>query len=112
MPRTRSERLASVAPPAISVLISAFNNARTLPRAIESILGQTVSDLELVVIDDGSADGSAEVAREAIGADPRGRVLAFEENSGIPRALNAGLAEVKAPWSPSRTPTIGLSRPA
>jgi glycosyltransferase involved in cell wall biosynthesis len=78
-------------PPAVTVLIGAHDNEATLPRAIASILGQTEANLELIVIDDGSRDQSATVAREAIGADPRGRVMRLERNVGIARSLNAGM---------------------
>ena len=77
--------------PAVTVLIGAYDNEATLPRAIGSILAQTEANLELIVIDDGSRDHSARVAREAIGADPRGRVMRLERNVGIARSLNAGL---------------------
>jgi glycosyltransferase involved in cell wall biosynthesis len=84
-------------PPAVTVLIGAYDNEATVPRAIASILGQTETDLELIVIDDGSSDGSAAAAREAIGSDPRGRVMALERNLGIARSLNAGLEAAAAP---------------
>ncbi len=84
-------------PPAVTVLIGAYDNEATVPRAIASILGQTESSLELIVIDDGSSDGSAAAAREAIGSDPRGRVIALERNLGIARSLNAGLEAATAP---------------
>jgi glycosyltransferase involved in cell wall biosynthesis len=84
-------------PPAVTVLIGAYENAGTLPRAIASILEQTERRLELIVIDDGSADGSAAVAGEAIGSDPRGRVVRLERNVGIAQSLNAGLRAATAP---------------
>lgn len=84
-------------PPRVSVLIGAYNNAATLPRAIDSILSQTLADLEVIVIDDGSKDHTAEVARSAADADPRIRVLALEANVGISRSLNLGIAEARAP---------------
>jgi glycosyltransferase involved in cell wall biosynthesis len=83
--------------PAVTVLIGAYDSAATLPRAIASILGQTEKRLELIVIDDGSRDPSASVAREAIGSDPRGHVVQMERNVGIARSLNAGLREAAAP---------------
>lgn len=83
--------------PAVTVLIGAYDNERTLPRAIASILGQTERRLELIVIDDGSRDGSATAAAEAIGSDPRGRVMRLERNLGIARSLNAGLEAAAAP---------------
>lgn len=84
-------------PPAVTVLIGAYENERTVARAVESILGQTEGDLELIVIDDGSRDGSAAVAREAIGSDARGRVVRLERNVGIARSLNEGLRAAAAP---------------
>lgn len=84
-------------PPAVTVLIGAYENEATLPRAISSILGQTESRLELIVIDDGSRDRSAAVAREAVGSDARGRVLALERNRGIAGSLNEGLRVAGAP---------------
>jgi glycosyltransferase involved in cell wall biosynthesis len=82
--------------PVITVLIGAYDNERTVSRAIASILAQTEPRLELIVIDDGSGDRSADVAREAIGADPRGRVMRLERNVGIARSLNAGLEAAQA----------------
>jgi glycosyltransferase involved in cell wall biosynthesis len=79
----------------VSVLIGAYDNAATLREAIDSILAQTVRDLELIVIDDGSRDESRVIA-EGVG-DPRVRVLAMGENVGIARSLNAGLREARAP---------------
>ena len=83
--------------PAVTVLIGAYDNELTLPRAIASILAQTESNLELIVIDDGSTDRSAAVATEAIGSDPRARVMRLERNVGIARSLNAGLRAGAAP---------------
>jgi len=90
-------KVSRMSDPAIAVLIGAFNNERTLARAIGSVLDQTVEDLELLVIDDGSEDGTAEVARAAIGVDRRGKVKRLERNVGIADVLNLGLSEVSAP---------------
>jgi glycosyltransferase involved in cell wall biosynthesis len=83
-------------PPAVTVLIGAYENEATVGQAIGSILAQTERDLELILIDDGSRDGSSAAAREAIGADPRGRVMRLERNVGIARSLNAGLEAAAA----------------
>lgn len=85
--------------PAVTVLIGAYENERTVARAVASILAQSESDLELIVIDDGSRDGSSAAAREAIGSDPRGRVMRLERNLGIARSLNAGLEAAAAPFA-------------
>jgi glycosyltransferase involved in cell wall biosynthesis len=84
-------------PPVVTVLIGAYENERTVARAVASILAQTEPRLELIVLDDGSSDRSAEVAAEAIGADPRGRVERLERNRGIARSLNEGMRLAAAP---------------
>lgn len=83
--------------PAVTVLIGAYENEGTVARAVESILGQTEESLELIVIDDGSQDGSAAFAEKAIGKDTRGRVMRLERNLGIAPSLNAGLKAAAAP---------------
>jgi glycosyltransferase involved in cell wall biosynthesis len=80
--------------PRVSVLIGCWNNAETLPRAIDSILAQTLSDLELLVVDDGSTDSTPEVV-ESI-SDPRLRYVSLH-HQGISASLNRGLAEATAP---------------
>ncbi len=85
-------------PPRVSVLIGAYNSAATLVRAIDSTLAQTLEELELIVIDDGSGDDSLALARAAAAGDPRVRVLALERNRGIAASLNLGLSEAMAPY--------------
>lgn len=80
--------------PRVSVLIGCWNNAPTLPRAIESILSQSVEDLELIVVDDGSTDETPELVRAV--PDSRVRYLPLE-HMGIPSSLNRGLAEASSP---------------
>ena len=81
-----------------SVLIGAYNSAATLERAIDAIRAQTITDLELIVVDDGSADDSADIARAAAAADPRVRLLSMGRNVGIARSLNAGVEAARAPF--------------
>lgn len=83
--------------PRVSVLIGAYNNEATIERAARSMLAQTVYDLELLIVDDGSTDRTAEVARRIAVADPRVRVLTMPANVGIARSLNAGLQAAAAP---------------
>jgi glycosyltransferase involved in cell wall biosynthesis len=72
--------------PRVSVVIPSYNHARFVRAAIESILTQTYQDFEIVVTDDGSADGTADVVA-AIG-DPRIRLKRFPRNRGGAAALN------------------------
>jgi len=67
--------------PAVSVLMTAFNRERYVAEAIESVLGQTFEDFELVVVDDASHDRTVDIARK-YEADPRVRVVVNERNLG------------------------------
>ncbi len=82
-------------PPRVSVLIGCWNNSATLGKAIDSILGQTLRELELIVVDDGSTDASAEIVRAAAASDPRVRHLPLA-HMGISRSLNEGLRAAAA----------------
>jgi glycosyltransferase involved in cell wall biosynthesis len=81
--------------PLATVLIGCWNNANTLERAARSILDQTLTDLELIVVNDGSTDRSLEVARGL--GDARVRCLDLP-HQGISSSLNAGLREARAPF--------------
>lgn len=76
--------------PAISVVMPAFNAGAYLLEAVESILGQTERDFELILINDGSADATHEIAQELCARDSRIRYFS-QENSGIVATLNRGL---------------------
>jgi len=77
--------------PRISVVVPFYNNAGDLAACLASIAAQTVADLEVIMVDDGSADGSTGVAERMTAADPRFRLLRLE-NGGPGRARNAGVA--------------------
>lgn len=80
--------------PAVSVLVPVFNKAPYLRRSIDSVLGQSFDDFEVVLVDDGSTDGSADVIRSY--ADPRIR-LVQQANGGAGAARNRALREARAP---------------
>ncbi|GAA4338315.1 glycosyltransferase family 2 protein [Flaviaesturariibacter amylovorans] len=80
--------------PKITVLMPAYNVARYIADAVRSVLAQTFTDFELLVIDDGSTDNTASVVRTF--ADPRIR-LVRQANSGVAGALNTGLELARAP---------------
>ena len=79
--------------PVVSVIVPVYNRERYVCDAIHSILGQTFRDFELIVVDDGSTDGSVR-AVEAI-RDPRLRLVRHRRNLGIPAARNTGLDEAR-----------------
>lgn len=81
----------------ISVLMPVYNGAAYLEAAIWSILRQTYSNLELIVIDDGSSDNSAEIAEACARHDAR-VVVRSQANGGVARALNQGLAMARGSY--------------
>ncbi|HKN93227.1 MAG TPA: glycosyltransferase [Thermoleophilaceae bacterium] len=80
--------------PAVTVLTSVYNGEAYLAEALDSLLGQSFPDWECLIIDDGSTDGTGEIARRFAAADSRFRVH-VQENQGTPRALNAGLEQAR-----------------
>ena len=76
--------------PTFSVVVPAFEAAARIAAVTRSVLGQTRSDLELIVVDDGSADATAEVAERAGARDPRARVIS-QPNAGHSEARNTGI---------------------
>jgi glycosyltransferase involved in cell wall biosynthesis len=80
--------------PLISVVIPAYNRERTIGRAIESALGQSRPPAEILVVDDGSTDGTA----EAIAAYGNHVRYVHQPNGGASAARNHGVARAVAPW--------------
>lgn len=81
----------------ISVVVPIFNLAPWLPRCVESILGQTHRNLEVLLVDDGSIDDSLFVAEEFAGRDPRVRVF-HQRNAGVTAARMLGVSEARGSW--------------
>lgn len=81
--------------PVVSIVMTAYQHERFIRRAVESCLAQTFTDFELIVINDGSTDGTAEILREF--RDPR-IVLLEQENAGPSLALNTGIAHARGQY--------------
>ena len=73
----------------VSVIVPAYNAANYLAETIESVRAQTASDWELIVVNDGSSDNTAQIANEYGGRDRRMHLLS-KENGGVASARNAG----------------------
>jgi len=82
--------------PAVTVVIPAYNRAASIRAAIESVLRQTWTDFELLVVDDGSTDGTLAAAAEV--EDPRLRLIESPRNQGAAGARNLGVAEARGTW--------------
>ncbi|MFP6899961.1 MAG: glycosyltransferase family A protein [Opitutales bacterium] len=80
--------------PKVSVVIPTFDRREVLPRAVDSVLTQTFSDWELIVVDDGSSDGTAEMVER----DYHDARLLLQDNRGVGAARNAGIAEARGEW--------------
>ena len=80
----------SAAQPIISVIIPIYNTRDYLPRCLTSILKNTYQNLEILCIDDGSTDGSAEVLDEFAQSDARLKII-HKANEGISATRNLGL---------------------
>ena len=79
--------------PTVSVVMAARNAEQLIFKAIASIQGQTFSDLELLVVDDASTDGTATIVKRC--ADARVRLISANHHLGLPAALNLGLQEAR-----------------
>jgi glycosyltransferase involved in cell wall biosynthesis len=77
----------------ITVVITAYNSQRHLAEAIESVLRQSLAPAQIVVVDDGSTDGTAEIALSFPAVE-----LIRQENSGPGAARNAGVRAARHPW--------------
>lgn len=81
-------------PPLVSVIIPAYNAEAFIGRTLASVLAQTYAKLEIIVVDDGSTDGTAEIARSFAQKDERVRLLQ-KPNGGVASARNLGIRQSK-----------------
>jgi glycosyltransferase involved in cell wall biosynthesis len=81
----------------VSVVMPAYNAAKYIEEAIESILAQTLKEFELIVVDDGSTDNTREIIEGYARRDPRVRLLVNETNLKLCRTANRGIEAATAP---------------
>lgn len=114
--------------PAVSVVVPAYNCALTIAGTITSVAAQTIADIEIIVIDDGSRDATRDVLARLARSEPR-LVVVSQSNGGVSAARNRGIRLARAPivafidgddlWSPEHlsthltrfaaTPHLGVS---
>lgn len=82
--------------PLVSIIIPTYNRATTIGRTIESVLKQTYSNYEMIIVEDGSKDDTLNVLKQY--DDKRIRVICHEKNKGVTAAKNTGLDNIKGEW--------------
>lgn len=82
--------------PLVSYVVACYNHEKYIRSAIFSILGQTYKNIELIVVDDGSTDGSAEILLAIQKEHPFNLIL--QRNSGVVAAINRGIAETSGEY--------------
>lgn len=83
--------------PVISVIVPVYKVEKYLRRCVESILSQTLTNIELILVDDGSPDGSGGICDEYARRDSRTRVI-HKENGGVSSARNEGIKNAQGDW--------------
>ncbi len=82
----------------INVLMAVYNVEPYVAEALQSIQSQTFSDIEIVVVDDGSTDGTPRIVEQIAATDRRIKVVSSPRNQGLSSALNLGLTYCHAPF--------------
>jgi Glycosyltransferases involved in cell wall biogenesis len=83
--------------PLVSIVVPIYNSASYLPRCLDSILKQTYTNWECILINDGSTDNSSEIAQNYVARDSRFSLYS-QENRGLSAARNLGLDHAKGKW--------------
>ena len=81
----------------VSVIVPVFNTSKYLARCLDSILSQTQKDFELIAINDGSSDNSAEILSQYASRDSR-IIIVTQRNKGLSAARNSGLKIARGEW--------------
>ena len=86
--------------PAVSLIVPVYNVENYLSSCVDSILAQTCTDFECILVDDGSQDGSARLCDAYASRDARIRVV-HQANAGVSSARNAGIQVARGEWMPT-----------
>lgn len=82
----------------ISIIMAAYNTEKTIEQAINSVLSQTYTNFELLVVNDCSTDRTAELVKSIAAKDSRVRLISNVKNSGVSYTRKHGLEEAKGSW--------------
>ena len=78
-------------PPAVTIIIPAYNAEKTVETAVKSLLAQTFTDFEAIIIEDGSTDHTREILKKLEASDSRIRVIYKDKNEGLSAGRNSGI---------------------
>ena len=81
----------------ISIIVPIYNVEKFLPQCLDSLIGQTYRDIEIICVNDGSTDGSLAILNQYAAKDARIRVVS-QENQGLSGARNTGINDVRGEW--------------
>lgn len=88
----------SITLPLITVVMPNYNGHRFVEQAIDSVIAQTYSNFELIVVDDCSTDNSLQLIQKKASLDNRIKILALKKNAGVANARNVGIAAAKGKY--------------
>lgn len=94
--------------PAVSLLVAVYNTETYIRTCLESLRNQTMDNIEIIIVNDGSADASPDIAEEYAKMDNRFKVI-HQENQGLGAVRNKGIEAARMNLSRLSIQTIGLS---
>ncbi len=83
--------------PKVSIILPCYNRASYLEKCVQSVLSQTFTDLECILVDDGSKDNTREIAEQLMSLDSRVKYF-YKENGGLSSARNFGIEKARGEW--------------
>lgn len=84
--------------PAISIIVTSYNDAKYLPKCLDALLAQTFDNIEIIGVNDASTDDTEKILEEYSKRDARVHYINNTENVGLAESRNRGIAEAKAPY--------------
>jgi succinoglycan biosynthesis protein ExoO len=96
--RAWDEKGLQMKPPQVSIIVPALNAQAYIGTALESALSQTCSEIEVIAVDDGSSDGTADEMRRFAALDSRLRLIRHSSTRGVSAARNTGIAAAQGKW--------------